>query len=605
MKKMLTIFIICLGLLPIAWCSTFSMKQTPLSITHYDSCALYKAKGGTLTYIEWIKAGCPGLNGPEKGDKGDKGDKGGVGEVGPKGEKGENGTSFLTGHGVPSRQSGKNGDTYLDTDSFNIYYKQNASWGKVANIKGEEGQKGENGVSIVDVKIDKDGNLMVTMSDGTTINAGSMKTNTVHFFLGEMLIETQKIPVGEYATNITNVKGAFVRGWYQDPSFSIPWDFAHHKVDKDTNLYGDFKGKTFRVVFENDPASDTPKHALSSKLLTYGSPFSLPMPFDGSGEYMFKGWLKDDLDQGNRVLQKNDGIWDIDHDVTFYPMWVKKTKPSSILKAFIYPQSRVTNTSLISALKGITQRNLRYHIEYGGNEYSVVTATPGLNGSARFNDGTPIVEGQTYYFKTEPVEWLTLPKMNQDGKSLRITKRVLTAGRFHIDASHGPRAIHGEPIYSNNYKYSYLRARANALDGSSYGTRDFTGGGYPNDLFANNEFSKLASTAIDNSAKTTRFINNPYASSQQNTNDKIFVLSYEECNTLFSSSDERIGKPTDFALAVGVNYDLSSSDGSKWWTRSPYPENARKASIVDENGKLDSSAYVTDKNIGIRLSLYF
>lgn len=486
--------------------------------------------------------------------------KGENGEKGDKDEQGKRGPSFLTGHGTPDDQLGENGDTYLDDDTFDLYYKKDDSWGKIANIKGEKGQKGKDGISITNVQIDGSGNLIVTMSDGTAINADSVKTNVVHFFLGELLVQTQKIPFGKYATNITNVKGAVVRGWYRDPSLSIPFDFVHHKVDKAIDLYGDFKGETFRAVFENDPASDTPKHALSSKLLTYGSPFSLPMPFDGSGEYMFKGWLKDDLDQENRVLQKNDGIWDIDHDVTFYPMWVKKTKPSSISKAFIYPQSRVTNASLISTLERITQRNSRYHIEYGGNEYSVVTTTPGPNGSARFNDGTPIVEGQTYYFKTEPVEWFTLPKMNQDGKSLRITKRVLTAGRFHIDASHGPRAIHEEPIYSNNYKYnykySYLRARANALDGSSYGTRDFTGGGYPNDLFSSNEFSKLASTAIDNSAKTTRFINNPYASSQQNTNDKIFVLSYEECNTLFSSSDERIGKPTDFALAVGVNLRL-------------------------------------------------
>lgn len=181
----------------------------------------------------------------------------------------------------------------------------------------------------------------------------------------------------------------------------------------------------------------------------------------------------------------------------------------------------------------------------------------------------------------------------------------MSAARFHIDSSHGSRTIRGESVYSNSYKYSFLRARANSLNGVPYGTYDFTGSGYPNDLFTGNEFSKLPSTTIDNTAKTTRFIHNPYASSKQNTNDKIFVLSYEECNTLFSTREERIGKPTDFALAVGAGYDLSSSGGSKWWTRSPYPENARKVSIVDENGNLDSSAYVTDENVGIRLSLYF
>lgn len=75
---------------------------------------LYLASGGEMTYEEWLNT--------------------------IKGEPGENGASLLTGYGAPSNNLGKNGDSYIDTKSWDFYAKNNNVWVKQGNIKGEDGQ---------------------------------------------------------------------------------------------------------------------------------------------------------------------------------------------------------------------------------------------------------------------------------------------------------------------------------------------------------------------------------------------------------------------------------------------------------------------------------
>lgn len=55
----------------------------------------------------------------------------------------------------------------------------------------------------------------------------------------------------------------------------------------------------------------------------------------------------------------------------------------------------------------------------------------------------------------------------------------------------------------------------------------------------------METTAIDNSDETTQDKSNAYSS--DNTNDKIFLLSYQETSTYFESDEERLAKGTDYA----------------------------------------------------------
>ena len=91
-----------------------------------------------------------GTQGP-KGDQGDPGINGTNGTNGKDGENGEDGNSVRTGKGAPAQSLGKDGDSYIDTESFDFYVKSNGAWSKEGNLKGdsgEEGSTGEDGTSI-------------------------------------------------------------------------------------------------------------------------------------------------------------------------------------------------------------------------------------------------------------------------------------------------------------------------------------------------------------------------------------------------------------------------------------------------------------------------
>lgn len=77
---------------------------------------LYKANGGELTYDEWLST-----------------------------IKGNDGTSLFNGIKEPRNELGKNGDSYIDTETRDFYSKSDDSWIKIGNIKGETGEKGERG----------------------------------------------------------------------------------------------------------------------------------------------------------------------------------------------------------------------------------------------------------------------------------------------------------------------------------------------------------------------------------------------------------------------------------------------------------------------------
>ena len=85
---------------------------------------------------KWIKAG------NIKGEKGNKGDTGAKGDSGITGKDGE---SLLNGKGVPSSLLGKDGDSYVDTLTWDYYTKSNGKWTKTGNFKGGNGDNGSQG----------------------------------------------------------------------------------------------------------------------------------------------------------------------------------------------------------------------------------------------------------------------------------------------------------------------------------------------------------------------------------------------------------------------------------------------------------------------------
>ena len=82
----------------------------------------------------------------EKGDKGDTGPQGPKGDKGDSGIDGKDGESLLTGKGTPSSSLGKDGDSYVDTETWDYYTKEDGKWTKAGNFKGGKGDKGDTGL---------------------------------------------------------------------------------------------------------------------------------------------------------------------------------------------------------------------------------------------------------------------------------------------------------------------------------------------------------------------------------------------------------------------------------------------------------------------------
>ncbi|HEW4510267.1 TPA: YSIRK-type signal peptide-containing protein [Streptococcus pneumoniae] len=64
---------------------------------------------------------------------------------GATGQAGRDGKDVLNGKVNPQPNQGKNGDKYINTETGDVYVKNNGNWDKEGNIKGSKGDKGERG----------------------------------------------------------------------------------------------------------------------------------------------------------------------------------------------------------------------------------------------------------------------------------------------------------------------------------------------------------------------------------------------------------------------------------------------------------------------------
>lgn len=107
------LFAIALTSLLLTGCGTAKEKN---SDDQYAIFKLAQEAGFEGTYEEWLAS--------IKGEKGDTG---------------EPGASFLSGEGIPSKDLGKDGDSYLDITNNDFYKKENGKWVKTGNLSTNNG----------------------------------------------------------------------------------------------------------------------------------------------------------------------------------------------------------------------------------------------------------------------------------------------------------------------------------------------------------------------------------------------------------------------------------------------------------------------------------
>ncbi|WP_152639943.1 pneumococcal collagen-like adhesin PclA, partial [Streptococcus pneumoniae] len=69
------------------------------------------------------------------------------GADGASGADGRNGAELLSGATAPTAKDGKDGDTYIDATTGDVYKKEGENWNQIGNIRGPQGLKGEAGVA--------------------------------------------------------------------------------------------------------------------------------------------------------------------------------------------------------------------------------------------------------------------------------------------------------------------------------------------------------------------------------------------------------------------------------------------------------------------------
>ena len=260
-----------------------------------------------------------------------------------------------------------------------------------------------------------------------------------------------------------------------------------------------------------------------------------------------------------------------------------------------YPQTKVTDSDIKTALNnmagtlptssdfanwtsygyyisGSVSNFMRYiDLEYNREKYRGVYftsyrpwyTTTSSSADNSYQDNNGYYTSTVYWFRYDPIKWTILDENN--GKALILADLALDSQQYYKSDNWGTRKSNGRSVYANDYAESDIRK-------------------WLNDTFYNVAFNDLQkalieTTAIDN--KFTGYGINKYNSNQINTEDKIFLLSYEdvfETSAYFNSNAARQKKSTDYAKSQGCINDTMINDNHiyiyrdtcYWWLRSPY-----------------------------------
>ena len=263
----------------------------------------------------------------------------------------------------------------------------------------------------------------------------------------------------------------------------------------------------------------------------------------------------------------------------------------SIATYGIYPQTVVENSDLISNLdsNAIVQTNGWY--KYKGEYYSKINAKIFNTDSSlyKFESGTTIVNGKSYWFKCEPIKWKVLS--NQNGTAFLLSQKIIDNRKFHDNYSE--RTIDGKTIQPNNYKYSSLRSWLNGF--------------FYDSAFIFNK-SYIQTTSVNNAASTTHSNSNAFVC--DDTEDNVFLPSYRDYrNTSYGFPNtttydtRRCSSASDYTRASKNNYNISGTYASygNYWTRSPSPDNKTYNHGIDGTGILQQNNFlVAYESIGVR-----
>lgn len=359
--------------------------------------------------------------------------------------------------------------------------------------------------------------------DGTLLYSMAVVSNGAAIYEGDTPLRDFE-ERGKNEDGTTNVVSYSFKGWDKDLTrIKAPTTF--------TATYDSTSYAGYRVEFRNKDGSGI-YHTYTKKgesavcsYERFKNLISSSYSYDSENVTMFAGWNQSTSDvRSDLVLTANIAT-------------ISRKKNGE------YPQTEVTDNSLILKLSSITERDAQGYVSYGGERY----------------------KGDNYYWlKVEPIQWRYL---SQNGDNVQfVSEKVLDSHVWN-------NTDHENGIYRNNYKYSDIRAWLNS---------DFLEQAFYYDP------SLIQTVNVDNSAESTDESSNPFAC--EDTQDKVYLLSCKDVrNKEYGFTDD----------ASRIAYD--DAGNARYWLRSPnfYDGSAR---CVSSNGYITNSDYVSN-SYGVRPAL--
>ena len=283
-----------------------------------------------------------------------------------------------------------------------------------------------------------------------------------------------------------------------------------------------------------------------------------------------------------------------------------------------YPQSKVTDSSLVSALNGVLKNWVSYgyysssvqgdwmkyaDFTYNGIKYRAVTFSQYRPGYTSFSsssdytyqDDNGYTPNNIYFFKYEPLKWRVLDPS---------TGLVLCESIIDSQAYSNTEYKYGIDPYRYTAYWNDVEHTHYANDYATSSIRAWLNDDFYNTAFSSSQKASILTSELDNRAYSTSY--SEYDS--ETTYDKVFLLSWSEMqNTAYgfpantSSSSARKAKGTDYAKCQGLEVS-SLNECSLQRLRSPGCFSER-ACEVTKDGNLYSRWDVNYTGHGVRPAL--
>ena len=189
-------------------------------------------------------------------------------------------------------------------------------------------------------------------------------------------------------------------------------------------------------------------------------------------------------------------------------------------------------------------------IEYAGKRYRLMYKEK-YRGSKLLSKYCDYRNKRIHVFLYEPIVWRVL-KIT-DNVAMLSAERALDAQEFCVKKNGLCKRKDG---YKNNYEHSYIRQWLNCA--------------FFETAFDDAEKALISTSVICNGPQTIKSSKDTVTCND--TEDKVFLLSFEEAKTLFANNKDRWKKATEYTKARdGFAYKTHDAkyNNVSWWLRSP------------------------------------